>query len=130
LKREIERLRTFHGSETIVRYMQYEYEMRLALTTSAVPLGLAALGVAFSRVGRRRPLLIGIGALALYLVAVFPLNALVAEFVLRRTSLPAGPLAWLPNAALVFIAGVPFATRRPPQLPSPPEYQPPACPAA
>jgi hypothetical protein len=124
LKREIERLRTFHGSETIVRQMQYEYEVGLALTASAVPLGLAGLAFAFSRVGRSRPLLVGIAALALYLVAVFPANALVVEFVLRRTSLPATPLAWLPNAVLVFIAGVVFAIRRSPQPQSPPASRP------
>jgi hypothetical protein len=130
MKREIERLRTFHGSETIVRYMQYEYEVRLALTASAVPLGLAALAIAFSGVGRRRPLLMGTAAVVLYLVAFFPLNAVAVEFVLRRTSLPATPLAWLPNAALVFIAGAIFATRRPPQLTSPSAPPPPACPVA
>jgi hypothetical protein len=106
MKREIERLQTFHGSETIVRQMQYHYEARLALTTSAVPIGLAALAMAFSRVGRRRPLLIGVAALGIYLLAVFPFNTLAMEFVLRRTSLPVTPLAWLPNAILVLAAGV------------------------
>ena len=130
IKNEIERLRTFHGSETIVRQLEVEYEVRLALVVAAVPLGLAALGVAFTPLGRRRPLLIGGASLGLYLLLIFPVEAQLIVFVLRRTSLPATPVAWIPNAALVFIAGVLFATRRSPQQPAPPGSRPPASLAA
>ena len=126
IKDEIERLRTFVGSETIVRQLEVEYEVRLALVAAAVPLGLAALGVAFTPLGRRRPILIGGVSLGLYVLLIFPVEAQIVVFVLRRTSLPATPVAWLPNAVLVFIAGVLFATRQSPQQPTPPGSRPPA----
>ncbi len=106
IKREIERLRTFHGSETVIRRIEYEYELRLSLAAAAVPLGLVALACAFSPLGRRRPFLTGLSALGLYFVGIFSFERLVVESVLRGTSLPAGSLAWVPNAFIVLIAGV------------------------
>jgi hypothetical protein len=125
IKDEIKRLRTFHGSETIVRQLEVEYEVRLALVAAAVPLGLAALGVALTPLGRTRPMLIGGASLGLYILLILPVEAQIVVFVLRRTSLPATPVAWLPNAVLVFVAGVLFATRRSPQPPTPPGSRPP-----
>jgi hypothetical protein len=106
IKKEIERLRTFHGSETVIRRMEYGCELRLSLAAAAVRLGLVALACAFSPLGRRRPFLTGLSALGLYFVGIFSFERLVVESVLRGTSLPAGSLAWVPNAFIVLIAGV------------------------
>jgi hypothetical protein len=63
----------------------------------------------------------GFSALGLYVVVIFSFEHLVVESVLRGTSLPAGSLAWVPNAFIVLIAGVlasitvrPSANRQPP----------------
>jgi lipopolysaccharide export LptBFGC system permease protein LptF len=121
VKKEIERLRTFHGSETVIRRMEYAYELRLSLAAAAVPLGLVALALAFTPVGRRRPFLTGLAAFGLYFLIIFRVEGSVVEFALRATSLPAGPLAWLPNACIVLLAGVltPIAVRQPTARQSP-----------
>src|SRR5258708_33016985 len=106
MKRGVGRIGTFEGRGTVMRRIEYEYELRLSLAAAAVPLGLVALACAFSPLGRRRPFLTGLSALGLYFVGIFSFERLVVESVLRGTSLPAGSLAWGPNAFVVLIAGV------------------------
>src|SRR5258708_17447332 len=95
IKREIERLRTFHGSETVIRRIEYAYELRLSLAAAAVPLGLLALACTFTPLGRRRPFLTGVAALCLYFLILFSFQHLVVEFVFLPTSLPPTALAYV-----------------------------------
>jgi len=112
LKAEIARLRTFQGSSTVLRRMEYDYELKRSLSWAALPIGALALACAFAPFGRRWPLLTGLVTLLLYVLGVFAFGAYVAEPALRAGRLPAGSLAWVPNALMIVIAGTLTASLR------------------
>jgi lipopolysaccharide export LptBFGC system permease protein LptF len=106
MRREIERLRTFHGGETIVRRLTFGYQQRLALAVAPIPLGLFALAITVSAKGRRRPWLVGAAGLAFYVAVFYPVMAL-AQFVLARApAIPVLVFAWAPNALVLLVAAL------------------------
>jgi hypothetical protein len=116
LRSQIAFQRGFPGSATIVRRLEYAYELRFALPAAAIPVGLFGLACGFSPIGRRRPLALGAAALAFYVLAIFPSYGF-AEYEARNSAIPAGTFAWVPNAVIVFAAGLvhagwPAAKRR------------------
>jgi lipopolysaccharide export LptBFGC system permease protein LptF len=112
LKLEIARLRTFHGSTTVLRRLEYDVELKRALSCAALPIAALALACAFAPFGRRWPLTTGLVTLLLYVVTLSAFGAYVAEPALRASRLPAGSLAWVPNAMLILLAGTLAALRQ------------------
>jgi lipopolysaccharide export LptBFGC system permease protein LptF len=126
MRRDVERLRTFHGSEAAVRRLEYEYQMRLSLAGAAVPLALLALSVSGLGVGRRRPVLLGITSVGFYVLAIFPFKFYLQSFISRSPALTPFLLAWLPNLSIVLTSGLLFLIHRRLLSPSLPPPRPPA----
>jgi hypothetical protein len=105
LKQEIDRLRTLQAGTTVIRRLEYAYELKLSLSWAALPIAALALACAFAPFGRRWPLTTGLAALTIYVFALFGFGAYVVEPALRGVSVPAGSLAWVPNALMILIAG-------------------------
>jgi hypothetical protein len=103
LRRELATLKTFHGGETIRRGVEYTLHQRLALSCAPLPLGLLALALTTTRVGRRWPWVAACTGLAGYLFILFPLDS-VAQVLLRQTTAPPALLAWSPTIVIALLA--------------------------
>jgi hypothetical protein len=109
---EIGRLKTFHGGDRIVREIEFEYEIRLALSAAAVPLALLAIAFALTSMGRRHPLVMGALSVGIYVAMLFAFETTVQRPLLLSTTTAVGTIAWIPNAALVLLAGLVAAAAR------------------
>ena len=105
LRNRIEILERTPERQSEARGLAFVYSMRIALTAAPLPIGVIAIGLASTAVGRRRPWLIGAGAVTLYVSTLFPLYG-TAETLMRGSSLPPMLFAWLPMTILVLVAGV------------------------
>lgn len=99
LPREIDLIK-LSGDTLGVRRAEYGYQGRLAMTVTALPLSIVALAIAWSRPGRRRPLLAGLSAFAIYLLLSPPIQQWIYLEMIRLVSWPVMVLAWLPQLLL------------------------------
>jgi hypothetical protein len=103
LGRQIELLKS-SGDEMLIRRAEFGYHARLAMTMTALPLSIIALAIAWSRAGRRRPLLAGLAAFAIYLVLIPPMQQAIYVEMNRQVSWPVIVLAWAPQVLLGLFA--------------------------
>ncbi len=68
LRRQIADLHHVRGGEPAAATLERNYQTRAALAFAAVPLGAAGLAICAMAIGRRHPVLTGIGVLTLYWV--------------------------------------------------------------
>ena len=100
LSRQIETLKSSGADTLIVRRAEVGYQLRLAMTVTALPLSIVALAIAWSRAGRRRPLVAGFAAFAIYLLISPPIQQSIYVEMIRLESWPVILLAWAPQLLL------------------------------
>jgi lipopolysaccharide export LptBFGC system permease protein LptF len=103
LREHIDVLKLTPGGRVAARRLDYLYSLRIALISAPLPLGVLALALASTPLGRRRPWLIGTSAVIAYICALFPMYV-AAEALVRASALPPWLLAWLPTACIVALA--------------------------
>ena len=103
LREQIDVLKLTPGGRVAARPLEFLYYTKIALIVAPLPLGVLALGLASTPLGRRRPWLIGTSAVIAYIGVLFPLY-LAAGVLLRVSSVPPPLLAWLPTSCLVLLA--------------------------
>jgi hypothetical protein len=104
LSRQIETLKLSGVSTLTVRRAEVGYQQRLAMTVTALPLSIIALAIAWSRAGRRRPLVAGFVAFATYLLVSPPMHQVIYVELIGLESWPVMVLAWLPQLLLALPA--------------------------
>jgi hypothetical protein len=100
LREQIDALRLTPGGARVARRLEYAYQVKLALSAIALPLGLLAAAVTIAARGRWRPLLGGVGGTIGYVVLMFTLDGLAERLITRSATVPAAAIAWMPAAAI------------------------------
>jgi hypothetical protein len=115
LRERIEVVRLTPGGVPVARQLEYVYQMKYALGTMAVPLGVLGIALVMSRRGRRRPILLGALCIIAYTVVIFPIVSATGLLTVRFAIVPPGVFAWMPAAILAAIVGLAVrrATRHP-----------------
>jgi hypothetical protein len=100
LQRQLDLLKLSGATTLAVRRAEVGYQQRLAMTVTALPISVIALAIAWSRAGRRRPLVAGFVAFAIYLLIDPPIQQAIYVEMLGVVSWPVMVLAWLPQLLL------------------------------
>jgi lipopolysaccharide export LptBFGC system permease protein LptF len=111
LRRQIENLRRDADGIPAAR-LEYAYQLRLAIGVAAIPLGLAGLAISTFVVGRRRPLLTGIGVLFAYWVFMMVEETTAKRLITTGGFYPEYLCPWTPNLIVVIAATAVLFSRR------------------
>jgi lipopolysaccharide export LptBFGC system permease protein LptF len=104
LRAQIDVLRLTPGGVPVARRLEYTYQLKLALSAIALPVGLLAIAVTIAARGRWRPLLGGVGCACGYVVLMFALDGVAARLLARSATIPPTAVAWMPAAAIAAAA--------------------------
>ena len=87
-----------------VRQLEYTYQMKLALSAIALPLGYLAIAITIAARGRARQMVTGTGSLLVYIVGVGWLDGWATQLLRRSDAVSAGVLAWAPAILIAALA--------------------------
>jgi hypothetical protein len=89
-----------------VRQFEYTYQMKLALSAIALPLGVLAIAITIAARGRVRQVVMGTVLLLIYIVGVFGVDGWATQLLRRSDAVSAGVLAWVPTMLIAALATV------------------------
>jgi hypothetical protein len=91
------------GRIRVLQWLQYRYQLRIALICSPIPIAVLALVLGSTRLAGRHPVAVGLAAMSGYLALLFVLDG-AGPAVSRARGFPLAVFAWLPATLLVMTA--------------------------
>jgi hypothetical protein len=104
LRERIDVLRLTPGGVVAARQFEYTFQMKLAMSAIALPVGLLAIAVTIVARGRVRSIALGIGVAFVYVYGVFAADTWALQWLRRSDAVSPAVLAWAPATLIATLA--------------------------